>query len=107
VVACATSGLVSARALFELAVGLGDPEEKTKEILYKASRFVVLADQPIRWAAVGLLGLIPKSSELTRDKTARLSDELWLQVTHSDARSLNNSPSKCVRPEEALFQRYK
>ena len=72
----AKSGSVTARALFELAACRGDPEEKTKEILYKASRFVVLADQPIRWAAVGLLGLLPKSGELTRDKTARLSEAL-------------------------------
>ena len=57
-------------------MGLGDPEEKTKEILDKARRFVVLADQPIRWAAVGPLGLIPKSGELTRVKTGRLSEAL-------------------------------
>ena len=69
-----------ARALFELAVGRGDPEEKTKEILDKTRRFVVLADQPIRWAAVGLLGLIPKSGEHTRDKTARLGDALKPKV---------------------------
>jgi len=48
--------------------------------LDKARRFVVLADQPIRWAAVGLLGLLPKSGELTRDKTARLSEALRPKV---------------------------
>ena len=76
----AKSGSVTARALCELAVGRGDPEEKIREILNKARRFVVLADQPIRWAAVGLLELIPKSGELTRDKTARLSDALRPKV---------------------------
>lgn len=55
-------------------------KKRQKEILDKARRFVVLADQPIRWAAVGLLGLIPKSGELTRDKTARLSDALRPKV---------------------------
>ena len=53
---------------------------RLKELLEKDRRLVVLADQPIRWGAVSLLGLIPKSGELTRDKTARLSDALRPKV---------------------------
>jgi hypothetical protein len=49
--------------------------------LNDARRFVVLADKPIRWAAIGLLGLIPKSGELTRDKTEQLSDALRPKVS--------------------------
>lgn len=70
----------SGKAHARSAAGTGDPDEKIAEILDKARRFVVLADQPIHWAAVGLLGLIPKSGELTREKTARLADVLRPKV---------------------------
>jgi hypothetical protein len=79
-ITCAVADEKAGKAHAKYAAGRGDPEEKTKEILDKARRFVVLADQPIRWAAVGLLGLIPKSGELTRDKTARLSEALRPKV---------------------------
>jgi hypothetical protein len=51
----AKSCLVTARALCELTAGRGDREEKIEELLNKARRFVVLADQLRSDVASGML----------------------------------------------------
>jgi hypothetical protein len=68
------------RVCAKAAAGDSDPIEKAEEILNKARRFVVQADLVIHYAAVGLLGLIPKHGELNRAKTTRLAAALRPKV---------------------------